>query len=187
MSKLVVALLTAASLNACSADSPVTPSAPAVAAPDLHARPAATGPGVYDLSFRVWRGGALVDVSTLFVSSDELILQAHVTDGTGAPAQKGTVTFEYCSYKGGPPNDIARADEAPKEACEAGSATWARLAGISVSAGRCPTLGVGYACYTFGVVRIPRDVGFRFSYSPQGSGIAAGTSASENFTWVEAP
>ena len=93
------------------------------------------------------------------------------------------MTFEYCSYKGGPPNDITRADEAPKEACEQGTATWARLRSLYVSS-VCPALEPGYACLNFGVVRLPRDVGFRFRYASQGSGIASGTSESKNFTWT---
>jgi hypothetical protein len=97
------------------------------------------------------------------------------------------VTFEYCSYTGLPPNDITRPDEAPKEACEQGTGSWARLGSKSVAAGTCPSLGTGYACLDFGVVRIPRSVGFRFRYSPQGSDIAAGTSEAHNFTWVSAP
>ena len=36
----------------------------------------------------------------------------------------------------------------------------------------------------FGVVRLPRDVGFRFRYASQGSGIASGTSQAKNFTWT---
>ena len=56
---------------------------------------------------------------------------------------------------------------------------------MTVDSGRCPTLGLGYACSNFGIVRIPRDVGFRFRYSPQGSPIAAGMSAMKNFTWTE--
>jgi len=55
---------------------------------------------------------------------------------------------------------------------------------MSVTAGRCPLLGNGYACVNFGVVQIPRDVGFRIRYEPQGSGIAAGMTVPENFTWV---
>jgi hypothetical protein len=38
----------------------------------------------------------------------------------------------------------------------------------------------------FGIVSIPRVVGFRIRYEPQGSGIPAGMTAPENFTWVEA-
>ena len=94
------------------------------------------------------------------------------------------MTFEYCSYKGGPPNDISRADEAPKEACEQGTASWARLRSFSVDSGTCPALGAGYACMNFGIVRLPRDVGFRFRYASHGSGIDSGTSQSKNFTWT---
>jgi hypothetical protein len=185
--RLIATLLAAASLVACSSQSPVTPSPSSAAAGDLSARSAPAVPGVYDLSFIVWSNGTYQEVSSLAVSSQELILKAYVTNSSGVPAQKGSVTFEYCSYKGGPPNDIARADEAPKEACEQGTASWARLASISVTAGRCPTLGTGYACMNFGIVRIPRDVGFRIRYEPQGSGIAAGMTVPENFTWVAVP
>ena len=128
--------------------------------------------------------GTLQEVMSLPVQTAELILMASVTSSTGSAAQAGTVTFEYCSYKGGSPNDITRADEAPREACEQGTASWARLTSLSVSPGMCPALGPGYACMNFGVVRLPRDVGFRFRYASQGSGIASGTSQSKNFTWT---
>ena len=39
----------------------------------------------------------------------------------------------------------------------------------------------------FGIVRIPRTVGFRFRFNGQGSGIGSGTSSAQNFTWVAAP
>jgi len=45
--------------------------------------------------------------------SQELILAAHVTDAAGNAATSGTIAFDYCSYKGLPPNDITRADQAP--------------------------------------------------------------------------
>jgi hypothetical protein len=186
-SRLIVAVLAAASAAACSDQSPVAPSPGSVSAGDLSATPSTAAPGVYDLSFNVFGNGPYQEVSSLAVSSQELILKAYVTDSSGHPAQKGTVTFEYCSFKGGPPNDIERADEAPKEACEQGLARWSRLTSISVTAGSCPTLGTGYACMNFGIVRIPRDVGFRIRYQPQGSGIAAGMTVPENFTWVAGP
>lgn len=182
--KVIVVLLGAASFAACSDESPVAPSPASVAAGDLSAKPPPSIPGVYDLSFYVLSGSTYEEVSSLSVSSKELILRAYVTDSSGNPAQKGTVTFDYCSYKGRPPNDITRADEAPKEACTDGSATWARLGSISVSEGFCPTLGTGYACMNFGIVRIPREIGFRIRYQPQGSDIPAGTSVPENFTWT---
>lgn len=129
------------------------------------------------------RNGTDVSVATLPVLSEELILRASVTDSSGAPAQKGAVVFEYCSLIGGPPNDISRADEAPKEACENGSAAWARLDMRSVDAGTCPLLGTGFACYNFGIVRIPRTVGFRFRFVAKGGPIADGMSEALNFTW----
>ena len=182
----VVALVAAASLAACSgARSPAAPGAAAAAAGSLNGKASAPVPGVYDLTFNTYRNGVYTEVSSLPVSSQELILKAYVTDSAGAPARKGTVTFEYCSYNGGPSNDITRPDEAPKEACDAGTASWARLDSMTVDALRCPTLGVGYACSNFGIVRIPRDVGFRFRFNPQGSTIAAGMSAMKNFTWTQ--
>ncbi len=182
--RLLGALLCALTVVACSGQSPITPIPSSAVAGDLSAKPSTGIPGVYDLAFTVYRNGTYEEVSSLVVSSQELLLKGYVTDSSGRPAQKGTVTFEYCSYKGGPPNDIERADEAPKEACAQGSATWARLTSISVSAGRCPRLGTGYACLNFGIVRIPREIGFRMRYEPQGSGIPAGTTVPENFVWV---
>ena len=180
---IVTALLGAVSAAACSVESPVVPSPSSDIAGEQSARGTQAAPGVYTLTFNILQNGTYEEVSSLPVKSQELILTAYVTDAAGRPAQKGTVTFEYCSY-GGPANKINRPDEAPLEACAQGTAAWARLASISVTAGRCPRLGTGYACVNFGVVQIPRDVGFRIGYQPQGSGIAAGMTAPENFTWV---
>jgi hypothetical protein len=143
-------------------------------------------PGSYELSFHVLRNGILEPVSSLAVSSEELILMAQVEDSARVPAQAGAATFEYCSFKGLPPNDITRPDEAPKEACDAGLARWARLTTVKLDAGTCPGFGAGSACMNFGIVQIPRTVGFRFRYTGQGSGIASGVSAEINFTWTPA-
>ena len=75
-------------------------------------------PGVYDLNFEVYSNGVYTTVSSLPVMSQELILRAYVEDSDGVPAQSGTATFEYCSYKGLPTGDIERADEAPRVACD---------------------------------------------------------------------
>lgn len=182
--RLLGALLSAFAVAACSGQSPVTPSPSSAVVGDLSARPSLGDPGGYDLSFNVYRNGMYDEVSSLAVSDQELLLKGYVTDSSGRPAEKGSVTFEYCSYKGGPPNDIERPDEAPMEACEQGSARWTRLASISVSAGRCPQLGTGYACMNFGIVRSPREIGFRMRYEPQGSGIRAGMTVPEDFVWV---
>jgi len=177
---LVVAAFTAGALAACSDQSPVAPGAASdgTGAPRLLSQPV---PGTYELSFFKSGLSGLEPVSSLTVCAagsvcEELILGAHV-EASGAPAQSGMVIFQYCSYKGLPPNDIARADEAPSAACEDGSATWANLPrGVATDAS-------GNAYLDFGLVMIPRTVGFRFRYLGQGSGIANGVSASADFTW----
>lgn len=164
--------LAAAALVACSETLPVAPQAdPETSVALARVTPV---PGVYDLSF--WNRG--LQVTTLTVGQ-ELILKAHVESATGAPAQGGSVTFQYCSLKGGPANDINRADEAPKSECENGTASWARLLSMNVNSS-------GDAYMNFGAVRIPRTVGFRFKYSSKGSGIADGTSEAKDFTWTAA-
>jgi len=137
-------------------------------------------PGSYKLSFQDSQGNP---VSTLPVCTpvvcEELVLKAHIEDSSQHPAQRGIVIFQYCSLKGLPPNDITRPDEAPLEACENGSASWANLGGFKVN-------GSGDALFDFGVVMIPRTVGFRFRYISQGSGIASSLSdppTGQNFTW----
>jgi len=170
--------------SACADRSPAAPTAPVDAAGGVSARASASTPGRYELSFYADRIGGLVAVSSLTVLSDELILAAHVTSSSGVAATGGAVTFEYCSYKGLPPNDITRADEAPLEACADGSADWARLTSIRIDNIGCPQLGPGYACMDFGVVRIPRVVGFRFQFSGQGSGVPSGVSLPRNFEWT---
>jgi len=170
-------------VSACADRSPVAPNVPVDAAGDVSARPSET-PGRYELSFYDDRIGGWVPVSSLPVLSDELILAAHVTTDSGIAATSGSVTFEYCSYKGLPPNDITRADEAPLEACANGSANWARLTAIGLSGPGCPQLGPGYACMDFGIVHLPRKIGFRFRFSGQKSGVASGVSVPQNFEWT---
>ena len=143
-----------------------------------------TSIGSYELYFHAWRNGVLEPVSSLPVLSYELILRAYVADASGVPALSGTAVFEYCSYKGRPPNDIERADEAPKEACDAGLASWRRLSSREVDASTCPGFGTGNACMNFGIVRIPRDVGFRFRFSGRRRDIDPGVSEAANFTWT---
>ena len=141
----------------------------------LHA--ASTVPGSYELLFL--SSGQIVP--TLPVcgpsSCQELTLRAHVESSVG-PAERGAVTFQYCSFKGGPPNDITRPDEAPSSACEVdGTGRWANLLSMKVSE-------AGDASTNFGPVRLPRTVGFRFRYSTQGGDIASGVSPAEDFTWT---
>jgi len=134
----------------------------------------------YDLAFL---NSDLDVVPTLPVCTttvvEELVLHAHVETATG-PAQGGAVVFQYCSYKGLPPDDINRPDEAPSEACMNGSAKWANLGVAPISAS-------GDAYMSFGCVRIPRTVGFRYKYVAQGSGIKNGVAEPADFTWLPAP
>ena len=137
--------------------------------------------GVYGLTFLTTGGQPVTSLTacdpSIPDSCEELILHAHVEDVTGSPAQSGSVTFQYCSYKGFPPNNIDRADEAPSAACADGSAQWARLLSLAVD-------NAGNASMNFGIVRTPRTVGFRFTFSGKRSGIASGASAPRDFTWV---
>jgi hypothetical protein len=136
--------------------------------------------GSYELGFFRSGPNGLEPVSSLPVLSDELVLGAHVENNVGTAAQGGAVTFEYCSYKGLPPNDITRADEAPSAACASGLAVWKSLpANVRVNAS-------GDAYLTFGIVQIPRTIGFRFRYIGRGSGVANGVSLPADFTWVPA-
>jgi len=185
----IVATLATVALVACTGQSPVAPSpaateslAASVAPNESHnVSPLAHSvAGSYELGFFTSGPTGLEPVQgPLPVSSVELVLGAHVENAVGAPAQKGAVSFQYCSYRGLPPNDITRADEAPSAACASGEATWKNLGRIGVDAS-------GNAYLNFGIVQIPRTVGFRFQYSGQGSGIANAVSAPADFTWVPA-
>ena len=178
----------------CSTQSPLAPGTAGDEVPRLSVMPASSGrtsadtsvalhaastvPGSYELFFL--SGGQIVP--TLPVcgpsSCQELTLRAHVESSFG-PAELGAVTFQYCSLKGGPRNDISRPDEAPSSACEVdGTGRWANLLSMKVNES-------GDASMNFGFVRLPRTVGFRFRYSPQGGDIAAGVSPAEDFTWTE--
>jgi hypothetical protein len=138
-------------------------------------------PGSYEVSFFQSVDGVLEPVSTLPVCTQsgckELILKAHVEDSSGFPAESGLVTFQYCSLKGLPSNDISRPDEAPKAACETRAAGWANLASFQVNES-------GDAYVNFGIVLIPRTVGFRFRYT--GGDVARGVSAPMDFDWTPA-
>jgi hypothetical protein len=184
MSKVSLVLLAVVSFAACSNGSPTAPSAEGILSAARGG--VSSAPGVYELSFLEQVGGVWTEVETLPVLR-EVLVRAYVSDSTGQPATAGSVTIQYCSY-GGVKNDIHRADEAPMEACSAGTATWVRLMSRSVTAGACPDFGAGfdqpgYVCVNFGIVTIPRTVGFRAVYQPRSSGIAGGTTAAENFTW----
>ena len=165
----------ASAIMACAGDSPVSPEGFASTPTALSRQSSQGEAGIYQLSFFT---NGLVPVTTLVAGSGgELILGALVTDAAGAPASGGSVTFQYCSLKGFPPNDISRADEAPSSACANGAGSWARLITVPVDAS-------GHAYMDFGVVMLPRTIGFRFAYTRKGGAVSSGVSASADFTWV---
>lgn len=177
--RLISTFLVAVAVFGCSEQAPVAPSA-ARQANSSRTLAGASVAGSYQLSFYTSGPTGLAPVSSLTVSTSELILGVHVQDQFGNPAQRGSVTFQYCSLKGLPPNDITRADEAPSQSCADGSATWANLRSISVDQ-------AGNAYLDFGIVQIPRVVGFRCQYQPRGSGIPSGVCPPTDFTWTAAP
>jgi hypothetical protein len=174
--RTIVAVVGTAALVACSPEAVVAPASATMmtASAALSARGSQVGAGTYVLSFV---DNHLQPVTTLLVGGPELILAAHVADAAGNPAQRGSVSFQYCSLNGLPSNDITRADEAPSADCASGAATWTQLTSVRVDAS-------GNAYMDFGLVRIPRTVGFRFRYLSQGSSIPNGVSAPADFTWV---
>jgi len=161
-------------MMACAGDSPVSPEG-LPSTPSALSRQSSQGDaGIYRLSFYT---SGLVPVTTLAAGSGELILGALVTDAAGASASGGSVTFQYCSLKGVPPNDITRADEAPSSACANGDGSWARLITVPVDGG-------GHAYMDFGVVMLQRTIGFRFAYTRKGGAVSSGVSAPADFTWI---
>ncbi|MDP9202763.1 MAG: hypothetical protein M3P26_12630 [Gemmatimonadota bacterium] len=96
-----------------------------------------------------------------------LVLKSEVRDDSGNLAQSGSVKYEYCWYQG---------DYAPSSSCDSGSGQWRRHMALRVDP-------IG-SLVSFGSCSTPRTIGFRFTYSAQGSGIANGVSQSKDFTWV---
>ena len=121
--------------------------------------PPAKEAGTYELNF-LWNG--------------ELILWAHIESAAG-DAPDGVVVFQYCSYRGLPPNDITQPDEAPSSACADGSGRWRNLnARVAVDTN-------GDAFLNFGVIQVVNTIGFRYSYS-RGSVVANGGADPED--WI---
>lgn len=143
------ALLSAGVLIACSDQTPVSPETADISLgpPGLEAQPVL---GTYDLEFS-WSGTALTIIT-------------HVRAGNDEAPEGGSVTIQYCSLKGLPPDDITQPDEAPASACEDRSGRWRTLDMISLD----PS---GDAAYYFGPVTVVTVIGFRFTYSGRGSGV----------------
>lgn len=126
---------------------------------ELLAAPPEKEPGSYDLNF-LWNG--------------ELVLWAHI-EGASGDATDGVVVFQYCSYRGLPPNDITQPDEAPSSACADGSGRWRNLtARVEVDTN-------GDAFLNFGLVQVVNVIGFRYAYS-RGSVIANAVTDPED--WI---
>ena len=133
-------------------------------------------PGSYELSFFDHN----VQTITTLPVGNELVLHAYVQDSNGAPAQSGAVRFQFCSQGG----RSLTTNPLPSAECDsAGAGAWVSLTTMKVNGGFCPGLGTGNACVNFGAVQLPRTIGFRFEYSPQGSGIAKGASPAMDFSW----
>jgi hypothetical protein len=186
VSLVVVAVLSAAALVACSDRPPAAPSTPtgvlSGATPEsIDAPSAPTVEGTYILSLATTTGQV---VSTLPVSgfglSSELLLWAQVRDSSGGLASGGTVIFQVCKLKG---------SYAPSAECDSGAGTWSHFATVRVAAGSCLPFApeTGNVCITFGGSSAPRTIGFRYRYIGQGTGIASDESESKDMTWVAVP
>jgi hypothetical protein len=88
---------------ACSVESPVEPTVTGAAPPAALAAVQSV-PGVYTLTFHDHTGAEVASLPVM----NELTLKAHATNTVGQPAQAGSVTFEYCSRKGGPHEQMKR-------------------------------------------------------------------------------
>lgn len=103
-----------------------------------------------------------------------MILGAHL-EGSSGPARSGSLIFQVCSRGGGHSSQIIPLSSA--ECAKGGSGAWAQLITMQVN---------GWEAFVIFGVGSPRTIGFRFNYLSQGSGIANGGSAAEDFKWVVA-
>ena len=172
---LCVAAVTSAA--ACSGQSPVAPAAAngsTLTADATSSRPTGGGgsggttPGTYEITFlKEVRGviGLQPVVDNTLNIGEWLVLTAKVTDASGAPAQNGRITYEYC--------DVSNVKVQSSE-CATGRGRWRRLWTMDVDP-------VG-SRFGFGTCSTPRVIGFRLRYSG-GSAIADGVSAPKDVTW----
>lgn len=156
IARLAITVLAGAASVACNEAVVAPDTADGMESPTALARPQ-QAPGQYDIEFR-WSG--------------ELAVIAHVRDAEGAAPTGGSVTFQYCSLKGLPPGDITQPDEAPASACADGSGRWRNL--LRANLDDSGDVGMG-----FGVVSVVTVIGFRITYSPQGSNVAAGSAIAD--------
>ena len=171
---LCVAAVTSAA--ACSGQSPVAPAAAngsTLTADATASRPTGGGtgsktPGTYEINFlKEVRGviGLQPVVDNTLNVGNWLVLTAKVIDASGAPAQDGRITYEYC--------DVSNVKVQSSE-CATGRGRWRRLFTMDVDP-------VG-SRFGFGTCSTPRVIGFRLRYSG-GSAIADGVSAPKDVAW----
>lgn len=184
---LLVVVMNAAIVVACSGRSPATPSSVTGGSTDYSVQPNGSGvPGSYVLSFYGLVDGAYQSVTILPVNH-ELILKAHVADSSGLAAVKGSVAFQACSTGS---KAYSQLDPVPYLECQnGGSARWVTLMIQQIDADTCRAQNrglpeAGSVCMDFGFVRNPRVAGFRFKYNAQGSDIASAVSGPADFTWT---
>jgi len=142
----------------------------AVAGPGIAAQAAGPAPGFYVIScLMVTPSGTQPCLANneIPVGGTELALKAHVENGSGQPAQRGSVIFQDCLLKGNP---------APSAACISGRGSWSHIINLPVNTS-------GDAEVDYGFVSTPRTIGFQFRYLGQGSGIANGESAPMDVTF----
>jgi hypothetical protein len=162
----VVVLLAGASAFACSERSPVAPEPQALPASQPLAIQAQSVEGSYVLSFRPTGSGLGV------------ILAAYVAQlGSGAPADSGTATFQFCAVGKAP---------RPRADCDSGSGHWVRWGSASIIPP--PATNAGFALMTYDLAPTSgTTIGFRFRYSGRSkgdnSGIADGVSLSADHTF----
>ncbi len=133
-----------------------------VADPSVTVPAAQAAAGFYELSFFADTLDGLVPLTNNSLPiNTELVLKAHVEDGSGHPAKGGSVIFQDCQLKGKP---------AASAACVSGSGAWSHIITMPVDR-------FGNASVDFGFVSNPRTIGFRFEYTGQGNGIPNGASA----------
>lgn len=159
----IVGLVATFALVACSDRSPVAPVSP----PHGVSLAVNAVTGSYTISFLKETSTGLAPAADAEPVGTYLVLKSEVRDDAGNLAQSGSVRYEYCWSRG---------DYAPSSTCNSGGGSWRRLLTVDVDP-------IG-SLVGFGSCSTPRTIGFRFTYSGQGSGIASGVSQSKDFTWA---
>ncbi len=159
--RFVALTLAAAAAVACTEQSPVAP----LEIPDDISRAVHGASGTYVLTFFKETSTGLAPAADAEPVRTYLVLGSEVRDLSGNLINVGKVTYQYCWSNG---------DYAPSASCNSGSGSWRRQLAVTVGT----KVGFGW-CST------PRTIGFRFTFSGRGSGVADGVSQGRDFTWTE--